>query len=55
MARRSDDIRLLRDMAKRLREIALTDPTQMSEKVMEVAQEFEKQADALERKSTPKH
>ena len=50
MARRSNDIRLLRDIAKRLREIAFTHPTQMSEKVIEVANEFERQADALEKK-----
>ncbi len=49
MAGRADDIRLLRDIAKRLRDIALTNPTQMSDKVMQVAQEFEKHADELEK------
>jgi hypothetical protein len=50
MASSSNDVRLLRDIAKRLREIAATYVTNMSEKVLEVADEFDQHADALERR-----
>ena len=50
MAERTDEIRLLRDMAARLREIARTHPTQMSDKLTEVANEFDAHADDLARR-----
>ena len=50
MANRYTDVRLLRDIAKRLREIAHTHMTSMSEKVLEVADEFDRHADELERR-----
>ncbi|MGH7091650.1 MAG: hypothetical protein ACREFQ_22390 [Stellaceae bacterium] len=47
---RAAEIRLLRGIAERLREIARTHPTDMSEKLNEVAREFDEHADELERR-----
>jgi hypothetical protein len=50
MASRSNDVQLLRDMASRLREIARAHMTSMAEKVLEVADEFDRHADELEQR-----
>ena len=50
MANRSGEIRLLREIAERLREIALTHPTEMSGKLQDVAKEFDEHAAELERR-----
>lgn len=47
---RRGEIRLLREIAQRLREIAHTHRTAMSEKLVEVAKEFEDHADEMERR-----
>ena len=51
MAERTDEIRLLREIAARLREIARTHPTQMSDKLNAVAAEFDGHADDLTRRN----
>jgi hypothetical protein len=50
MASRFEDVRLLRDMASRLREIARAHLTSMSEKIIEIADEFDQHADEIERR-----
>ena len=50
MGDRASEIRLLREIAERLREIARTHPTQMSDKLTEVAAEFDAHADELTRR-----
>jgi hypothetical protein len=50
MAERDSEIRLLREIAGRLREIARTHPTEMSDKLTEVAAEFDAHADELARR-----
>jgi hypothetical protein len=47
---RSSETRLLREIAGRLREIARAHPTAMSDKLLEVAKEFDDHADELERR-----
>jgi hypothetical protein len=47
---RASEIKLLREIGERLRNIARTHPTQMSEKLNEVAAEFDAHADQLERR-----
>lgn len=50
MAEQVREIRFLREIAERLRAVALSHPTGMSAKLNEVAAEFEKHADQLERR-----
>ena len=50
MGDRASEIRLLREIAERLREIARTHPTEMSEKLTKVAAEFDAHADELVRR-----
>jgi len=47
---RAREINLLRDIAERLREIARTHPTEMTDKLNEVAAEFDAHADEIERR-----
>jgi hypothetical protein len=47
---RREEIRLLREIAARLREIAQTHRTDMSDKLLQVAQEFDDHADKLRRR-----
>jgi hypothetical protein len=51
MEDRAREISLLREIAGRLREIALTHPTQISEKLNEVAAEFDAHADEIDRRT----
>jgi hypothetical protein len=50
MPARASEIQLLREIAERLREIARSHPTQMSNKLTEVAAEFDTHANELERR-----
>lgn len=50
MARRPDDVRMMRNIAKRLRAVSLGLPERMAARVLAIAAEFEKYADMLERR-----
>lgn len=50
MPEHASEIRLLREIAERLREIARTHPSDMSNKLTEVAAEFDTHADEIERR-----
>lgn len=47
---RASEIRLLREIAERLREMAKSHRTAMSDKLLEVAKEFDDHANELERR-----
>ena len=49
MADRHEEIRYLRDKAKQFRDIATAHKTEISPKLIEIAEELEARADALER------
>jgi phage host-nuclease inhibitor protein Gam len=47
---RTREVTLLREIAERLREIARTHPTEMSDKLTQVAAEFDAHADEIDRR-----